>query len=191
MKNHIVLFFLFWIISINYIYSQNNNSPIIGYDRMAWGTSINEFQRLYPTAREINTNEADIGIREFKQTNVGGDINSRNFWFFQNRLYMVMVNYGNQDDSFYFALLDKLISIYGLFDDKNEETSSVENGYVKKITLYRYYRNDLYIWVTEFQWYNSRYYKTSTDFVCYYRNPVTYREIYNEKSRRESEKLQL
>jgi hypothetical protein len=87
------------------------------------GTSVEIFQKTYPTAVETASDYSSIGAREFQQNNVGNNIESRIFSFYKNRLYRIFINYGKQDNEFLSALVTKLISTYGKFDDKNESSN--------------------------------------------------------------------
>jgi hypothetical protein len=102
-----------------------------------------------------------------------------------------MVNYGEQESTTQMALLEKIVSIYGKFDDRDEETKSLGNGYSKETTFTRYYRNDFVFFFVLFEYYNSRYYNIGSASVCYYQNPQTITLINNERRKKESEKLSL
>jgi len=103
--------------------------PILGYDKIAWGATIENVRQLYTGIYEIVDTDADIGIRRFVQTNVGGGIESRTFLFFQNRLYAVNVKHpftSNLSDAM--AVASKLALIYGGYDDDDEMFDKLDGG---------------------------------------------------------------
>ena len=115
----IVLFIIFLFVVFN-VFSQTS-TPIIGYDRVRWGATVQEVTQIYTTMREITSEDASLGVREFTQRNVGGGIEIRYFFFFNNRLFKVAVHYEEQRDptSAFLALADRLVAIYGRFDDRD------------------------------------------------------------------------
>jgi hypothetical protein len=173
------------------VMAQSNSSPIIGYDRLTWGSTVQQFMQAYPSASEINSDNAFIGIREFKQKNVGNGIVERTFYFFQNKLYRVWVDYGEQDNSAFDAILAKIVSIYGKFDD-NDETSKV-SGYssIKMYDLIRYYNGSLTVTVRGADIYNQYNYLVSSMVSCNYTNPVVESEIARALSKSKSEQFGL
>jgi hypothetical protein len=103
------------------------NSPIIGYDKVPWGSDIQSVTQNYPSVREISSEDASLGIKEFEQTNVSSSIKSRKFYFYQNKLYKVFVNYGELESDVGMAILDRIVSTFGKFDD-NEEKTIADSG---------------------------------------------------------------
>jgi len=187
---YLIMFFAFLI----NIYGQNNSSPIIGYNNMVWGTTINEFLRLYPNAKEDISGDADIGVREFDEITNGGDIQRRRFWFYQNQLFRVMVYYGQQNEDIVNALKLRIISIYGNFDDIEEEKEIVRTpyvGYRKSTLFYRYYKNDLTIFIGTNEHFDSRNVLLLSSISCYYQNPIIIKITTDERRRVDREKIRL
>jgi hypothetical protein len=68
--------------------------PVIGYDKVPWGTSIEDVKKAYPN---LNLEEFDLGdsfpnMRRFLST---GDI-WRDFYFYNDKLFSVYVSYGEK-----------------------------------------------------------------------------------------------
>jgi hypothetical protein len=101
-KGAILLIYLFHI-SGNHLIAQSN-SPIIGYDRVVWGSSIQTVTRTYSGLRERSSENSSVGVREFAQVNVGGGISERIFFFYQDKLYRVYVGYNEIDSDMAVAL---------------------------------------------------------------------------------------
>ena len=106
-------------------------SPIIGYDKVAWGTSIQGVKQFYPTINEIASDEASIGIRAFEQRGYGSGIESRRFYFFQGKLYSVIVNYGETDEQRSDAIWDKIESVYGRLSKEEVQSEPHQNGIIE------------------------------------------------------------
>jgi hypothetical protein len=90
-----------------------SNTPIIGYNKVTWGASIQEVEEHYPNIKDQGIDE--FGKRTFREYVDSNGMIYRWFYFFQDKLYMVFVSYESHLSS---ALNDKLISIYGKFDSE-------------------------------------------------------------------------
>jgi len=203
--------------------SGQSNTPIIGYDRVAWGASIEEVRKHYPNIREVNipdffAHSNSLGVRSFiqSQVNIGG-INSRKFYFFQDKLYRVDVNYGRGfigemlekynelEYSMGEALHNSLVFVYGRFD------SEVDNspGRGTRTFIRNYHRNltiKLEIGVfsppdTRFRMDSPRSGRplgnvtaSSGKFeiaIVFYENPTVIRQIEEERLRQQRNRIQL
>jgi hypothetical protein len=189
-KLYIAFLWVFVLMPVR-ITAQTSSTPIIGYDKLVWGSTIQEFTRAYPTAREISSDNSSVGVREFEQKDVGNGIVERIFYFYNNRLYRVWVYYGEQDSSSFEALLRKVVSIYGKFDDQDESSNSDRNGSIKMIDFVRYYNNNLTVVVRGADIFNQYNYLVGSMLSCDYSNPITENEIRRALSKSKEEQFGL
>jgi hypothetical protein len=106
------LFFVFYLLVILPTnLNAQTNSPIIGYDKVAWGATIQTVTQTYTGLKERNSEDASVGVKEYIQTNVGGGITERAFYFYENKLYRVFVAYNDIDVNTTKAIIDRLASI--------------------------------------------------------------------------------
>ena len=138
------LFTVAFIFSSVSLFSQTS-SPIIGYDKIAWGATIQVVSQNYPGIKEIKSEEASLGIREFEQSNISGSIDSRTFYFYQGKLYRVFVSYGQIAIDVVETLADRIVSIYGKFGDIDKRALADSNYAGKMYLCYRYYNKNLTI----------------------------------------------
>ena len=104
-----------------------SDGPIIGYDKVAWGATIEEVKQIYPDMEDGKVDEFDVK-RFFEDVNNNG-MQDRTFYFYQDKLYGVYVAYDKNLES---AILDKLTSIYGTF---KREISYKYNDYNKHLSI--------------------------------------------------------
>lgn len=90
--------------------SVKSDKPLIGYDEVSWGTTIDEVKQFYPNMKE---KEKKDGIRSFTEIVNKNGMQYRYFYFFQDKLYKVSLDY---DANLRYPLVDKLTSIYGKFE---------------------------------------------------------------------------
>jgi hypothetical protein len=190
-KRNIVVFLM--IIGINLVFGQSQSSPIIGYDRLQWGAGIQIFQQIYSSTIEITTlEESAMGIRIFKQENLAGGITERRFNFFENKFYRVYVDYGTRMAmSSIEVILERLISIYGRFDRRENKQEATDDFLAKTTDLYRYYNSDLTIYARIIEFYNLNNYKIGTAFSLNYVNPAINDEASAERRRRLGDEFSL
>ena len=111
----ITLFFL----SISFLFAQ---TPFEGFDGFPWNTNVSEFLKKYPSAKETtDTDEIERNERTFQRST-----NSviRVYRFFDNKLYWGRTVYEDPELETEKAIVEKLIEIYGKFDDSNEWTEN-------------------------------------------------------------------
>lgn len=179
---------LFFGIS-NFIFGQQG--PIIGYDRLEWGATIETFQRTYPNAREVNSENRSIGVREFEQTSVGSGISSRHFIFFNNRFYSARVFYEDLNSNSALALAERIVEIYGRFDDTDEQTFPSGNATVNMVRYKRYYRNNLTVIFALSDFYNQSNRIIRNSVAIVYINPITQNEVDTAERRQRGNELGL
>jgi hypothetical protein len=154
-------------------------SPIIGYDKVQWGTSVQTVTQTYSGIREDTSQDTSIGVREFSQKNVGNGIEERSFYFFNNKLYRVAVRYEKQRDvmTALYALAERLVEIYGKFDDTSSYSKPFDNTTCKFIDIIRHYNNDLTIFLRGVDVYNRFNNPIANYILCIYSNPATENEV--------------
>jgi hypothetical protein len=92
----------------------SSGSPFMGYQNLPWGTTVTQFLSLYNDAWELTDGEdASLGVRRFEQQALNEGIRSRQFLFFNNRLYEVYVLYGYVDESIYTQMQGIFTNFYG------------------------------------------------------------------------------
>ena len=188
MKKH-TLFILILIVSIGYLFAQQG--PRIGYDQLDWGATIEVFQRTYPTAREITSELGSIGVREFEQTNVGSGITNRRFSFFNNRFYAATVVYEEMNINSALALMERLVEIYGIFDDRIEESFPSGNSTVQRTRFFRYYRNNMHVIFALNDIYNQFNRIIGNAVIIAYVNPITRDEVSTAERRQRGSQFGL
>jgi len=168
-RNLFIICFLMF--SLN-VFSQSN-SPIIGYDKVVWGASIQAVTQAYPSIKEKTSSDASIGVREFIQSNVGNGIEARYFFFYNNKLYKVVVSYEEQREAVtaFIALSSKLVAVYGKFDKENEYSAPSGDQTAEYIDRIRYYNKDLTIILRGVDFRNQYNLLVDQVIVCVYFNP--------------------
>jgi len=175
----LIIGFTFFTINL---FSQNN-PPIIGYDKVQWGSSIQTVTQAYPTVREETSSDAKIGIREFSQSNVGNGIDTRIFQFFNNKLYKVSVFYEEQRDpmSAFLALAERLVGVYGKFDYQDTSQKPSGNNVLKFVDFIRYHNKNLTIFLRGVDVVNQYNNIIENSLLVMYSNPITENEIEEAK----------
>jgi len=90
--------------------TQGITYPELGYERVEWGTGIQETKNHYQNLTETSRADSAFGVRTFVQPGTDGGIVSRTFSFYQNSLYRVDVRYNEIVTE---LLKEKFTSIYG------------------------------------------------------------------------------
>jgi len=153
-------------------YGQSNR-PIDGYNELPWGTSVSRFLQLYPGTPGWQQPD-NIGFQNFHQANPGGGIKSRDFRFFQDKLYHVIVDYGDIGFQTVNAIIDTLVSRYG-----NIHSQWVDGSF--RNILIRYNANlDIYI----------RVFRNNLIDMQYINRPLE-RQYIDARNRVEMEKIEL
>jgi len=110
--------------------SCQKNKEFIGYNdllynspSLLWGSSIEEVKNKYPNIEKRGFN----GYDDIKN-NLTGQIQSRFFRFYDNQLYMVLINYGTYNDAELDLLKNNLQIKYGKY--LIEDNGTIENWYI-------------------------------------------------------------
>jgi hypothetical protein len=187
MNKHIVFIILIFFTTKN-VYPQNN-SPIIGYDKIPWGANVQTVTQVYPMTSEDTSPDASIGIKEYKQRNVGNGIEERRFFFYNNRLFKVVVTYEEQSESLnaFMALATKLVEIYGKFDNQSNYSNPSGNNILKFVDFIRYYNKDLTILLRGVDVVNQYNNVIANYILCIYSNPNIENDVETAK-RKQKEK---
>ena len=100
MKRYILLFFVSLLLSAcqktqTQAQSQSESDPIMGYDKVTWGTSIQDVRRVYDISNNVATTPSLFipNMINLEQDNVSDSIESRTFYFLDNKLCQVDVVY--------------------------------------------------------------------------------------------------
>ena len=160
--------------------------PVIGYGTAGWGESVEEVTRKYPNIREGSRDENWYGVREFTEQNAEGGIRERKFYFFNDRLYRVTVDYGATENSK--AILDALVGTYGLFDGAGEDNRGQSGRIYDTTILYRLYSENLTIIANLVDVFDAWYNFIRQEVNLLFLNPETERLITVERERRTRER---
>ncbi|MDR1802458.1 MAG: hypothetical protein LBQ94_02525 [Treponema sp.] len=102
MKRYILLVFFSLLLSAcqktqtqTQAQSQSESEPIMGYDKVTWGTSIQDVRRTYGISNNVATTPSLFisNMINLEQNNVSDSIESRIFYFLDNKLCQVDVVY--------------------------------------------------------------------------------------------------
>jgi len=117
MKKFCFVFFFGILLYLNSksLFGQSS-SPIIGYDKVVWGATIQTVQQNYSAIKEFSYNNS-FGIRIFSEDVDIGGIKSRVFYFYQGKLYAVEVFYIKLYKEDAEILYNKIVSVYGRFNE--------------------------------------------------------------------------
>jgi len=145
--------FFLMVIFCLMIYGQAcaQSRPIMGYDRVAWGASVNDVRRIYNLGNSIvlqENYEDSPDIAALEQKNVSDSIQSRTFlfnkWKGNYQLYRVWVYYKDASDNTAQNLQNLLVNTYGNITntDRNEY---IRNGlpYNQRISVFGKYSPEL------------------------------------------------
>jgi hypothetical protein len=98
-----------------------NTQPIIGYDKVPWGSSYDAVKRAYPALSE-EWNFYDNDGTSMAELRGEGIINARYFNFYNDKLYCVQVTYKtNILSTDVINVIERIIQVYGLFDESRWE----------------------------------------------------------------------
>ena len=153
----ITLFFL----SISFLFAQ---TPFEGFDGFPWNTNVSEFLKKYPSAKETtDTDEIERNERTFQRST-----NSviRVYKFFDNKLYWGRTVYEDPELETEKAIFEKLIEIYGKFDDSNEWTENNKEYF----SLWSNISSTFSIEVTEIKYFNTYGRATGINMFITYEN---------------------
>lgn len=87
------------------------------FDSFSWNTTVSEFLKKYPSAKE--TTDTDEKERTFQRST---DSVIKVYRFFNDKLYWGRTVYEDPELETEEAIIEKIIEIYGKFDDSNEWT---------------------------------------------------------------------
>jgi hypothetical protein len=119
----ITLALVFWFLAV---FAMAQSAPIIGYDRVEWGVSVEAVRQAYsiPSSVELRVYTQDHNIRYLVQENISESIKRREFNFIEDKLYSVEVYYNNTSDSTAGDLLSILTNRFGNRTDFDIETGT-------------------------------------------------------------------
>jgi hypothetical protein len=186
------LFLIVFMLYATRVFSQLS-SPIIGYDKVPWGASVQSVAQLYPSIKEQPSDDSSVGIREFTQSNIGNGIEIRYFFFFNNKLYKVAVHYEEQTDNFtaFMALASKLVAVYGKFDDQSSSSTPSGTDVLKFTDFIRYYNNNLTVFLRGVDIYNRYNNLIGNSLLVIYSNPIAESDIETVKRKQKTDSFGL
>jgi hypothetical protein len=152
----------------------------VGYLELKWGSSSEHLFKLYPECEEI-TDEIDEarGIQRYIEEVSDSGIESRQFVYYQDKLYEVYVLYGYVDEQTSLTMQQKLELVYGpVFAISQREVRS-DGVLFKMVDRYIDFNWDLQIIFTSANVYDDHNYKLGTTMTCLYVN----RELKSEAER--------
>lgn len=130
MKQLLVIIVVLILLS-NVLIAQSNHFE--GYDGLAWGSSVQDLKKKYPEVVETTDKEdRKYNQRYFVITSGNYD---RVFFFFDDKLYTGRTVYENVDETFTFALMEKVVEEYGKFTDYGESEKSDSDYYWFEISI--------------------------------------------------------
>ena len=135
LKKGLLFGFLIIFLSTANITAQSN-SLIIGYDRVQLGSTVETIIQKYSGLKECISENYSIGIREFSEINIGDSIYERRFYFYQNKLYKVFLNYNESDAETVNMILDR----YGIFGGNEEHNRKLIS--FKNVDNIKYFKNN-------------------------------------------------
>ena len=114
----IILVIVFTLLAYYQVMAQAK--PFIGYDKVAWGTSVENVRKAYNLEKDIvlQVDDKDTNIATLKQENVSDSISKRTFYFNRwnsgdYRLYQVVIEYKDGSDATQSQLKGLLEQRYG------------------------------------------------------------------------------
>ncbi|GMO33502.1 MAG: hypothetical protein Ta2B_14000 [Termitinemataceae bacterium] len=93
----------------------SESKPIMGYDKVKWGTSVQKVRSAYKISAEILAipEQDDPKISRMTQENVSDSVIKREFFFNDGKLYRVHVSYKDASDTTFANLRSALESKLG------------------------------------------------------------------------------
>jgi hypothetical protein len=113
-----------------------------GYQNIRWGAPITEVLRAYPNVslkddarfyhQDADRDFYSLGVRRYRERNVGGGIRDRSFYFYQGKLFLVSEKYDiarlNIRDTNSLSVRNVLEATYGEFTDMPPYTYQAYGG---------------------------------------------------------------
>jgi hypothetical protein len=136
------------VILVTSVRSMAQSGPIMGYDQVTWGSSVQAVRSTYNIALEPAADDANIMV--LKQNDVSNSIKECQFMFNGDRLYRVWIFYKDWSDSTKNNLQSVLENRFGgatNFDTKTQQTMLAFQivCYRTNTIVFGKYSPDLYI----------------------------------------------
>jgi hypothetical protein len=178
------------------LFAQAKGTPFSGYDNMPWGTKVNTFLKMNPTAIEFTPPE-DLAIdhKLFSVSVYSDGVKERQYEFFNDQLYDVTVFYDdNRYREYFLGVASRLTDLYGAANDKRTATvNSVDvSEYEEVSVLFWFLKPDLTVKYYFRVIYNKqRGYLRGYSCMVSYTNPVIYTLVKQTKEKKAKGKVQL
>ena len=116
-------------------FGQTSKNPILGYEKLAWGASIQDTKALYQNLTERESNEAYVGVREFRQSYSTQEELTRTFYFFKEKLFKVTTAYDTLGDVNATArkLRNEMTNMYGQATRQNSSGGGVDKYFINEM----------------------------------------------------------
>jgi hypothetical protein len=126
--------------------------PIMGYDKVAWGSTEAQVREIYGIGSEAThiLDQSDSKMYRIVQKNVSDTITERGFWFIDDTLYRVYVQYKDTSDATAENLQSVLINRFGDRTDYNMDTGTTylmfqQLRYTTETSIYGRYAPELVV----------------------------------------------
>ena len=197
MKKYIIVIFF---LSAVRLFAQANGTPfsgLSGYGNLPWGTAVNTFWRMNPAAKEITKpEELAVGVEAFIVWVHSDGVKARQYRFFNNKLYSVLVEYEIIYDTLFLkALSGRLTDLYGRPHDIEKNTSEFwqdKDYYTQNTRFYWYLKTDLTItYLMSLIYQKEQDYSVGFQCAVGYINPLMKAEVEEAKTKKAKGKVQL
>ena len=108
--------FLICYLFVFIFFVNSQAKPFIGYDKVAWGVSVDEVRKIYNIGSELETSAFDgPGVTSLVQEKPSDNpsIRDRTFRFYQSKLYQVKISYNASDEKTFDTIRKLLTDRYG------------------------------------------------------------------------------
>jgi hypothetical protein len=127
--------------------------PVMGYDKVLWGASVDDVRRAYEIGNKIELQESRENpgrIFILIQPNVSDTIESRDFRFLDGKLYRVWVTYKDTSNATVQNLQNVLINRFGNRTDYDMDTGTTylmfqQLNYIQETITFGRYSPDLVV----------------------------------------------
>jgi hypothetical protein len=160
MKKTILLASLGLLMVSSYLAAQPK--PIMGYDKVKWGTSVADVRKVYNISDSVplTVDEQDSNLHYIIQDGISNSISQRKFYFKDDKLYRVWVIYKDTSDANAKNLFSVIVNSFG-----NRTDYDISNGstyymfqqlkYIQETSTFGKYSPDLVVELLHIIFYNG------------------------------------
>jgi len=146
MKKTILLATLGLLMVSSYLEAQPK--PIMGYDKVKWGTSVADVRKVYNISDSVPlmVDEQDSNLHYIIQDGISNSISWRKFYFKNDKLYRVWVAYKDTSDANAKNLFSVIVNNFGNRTDYDISSGSTYNlTYIQETSTFGKYSPDLVV----------------------------------------------